>query len=64
MDIGIGTAILIIGLLWLFVIAPKRMLTIIGVLVAIGGAGVFYIDHLHWNKAGNAQYFCITDCAQ
>ena len=64
MDIGIGTAILVVGLLGLFAILPKQMLTILGVLVAIGAIGLFYVGNLHWNKAGNAQYFCITNCNQ
>jgi hypothetical protein len=42
-DIGIGTAILIVGLLGLFAVAPKPMLTITGVLVGLTVVGLWFV---------------------
>jgi hypothetical protein len=42
-DVGIGTAILIVGLLGLFAIAPKRMLTITAVLAGLAVVGLCFV---------------------
>ena len=45
MDIGVGLAILIIGLLGLFAFAPKQMLVITVVLAGLGAGRIYMIHH-------------------
>jgi hypothetical protein len=47
MHIGIGAAILILGLLWLATSkAGLKVLAVLAIVVAVGGGGLLYRDHL------------------